>query len=383
MTALGVEDRFRSLLDLVRSALRPAGNAASFSTEHWAVQHGSERVTVSARIRITNDAGEREVMLYDVRPEATLLSDGPTEGLSVRTVVQSGDPDHPPRVDRYWTAFVVKPHDHSDLEVTVDVQGAATAELYALCLLVHVELYGGEGLRRRVHHVVLPLREREPSATLPWRELEDGIRVAPIRTHLLTPVDDPVAVAKRYAASHAAPGDILVVGESPLAVMQGRFRHPAEIEPSRAARRLCYLLSGVGSLGTGPGLQALIDQVGPARVLWAMARGLLGKAAGRDGDFYRALGPQARLIDDVTGTLPPYDRFVVLGPERADAVAGDIGAATGLEVAVVDANDLGFVDVIGATPGVDASLLARALRRNPAGNGEESTPLVLVRPPRH
>jgi hypothetical protein len=53
-----------------------------------------------------------------------------------------------------------------------------------------------------------------------------------------------------------------------------------------------------------------------------------------------------------------------------------------MDVAVVDANDLGFVDVIGSTAGVDAALLQRALRRNPAGNAEESTPLVLVRPPR-
>jgi hypothetical protein len=82
----------------------------------------------------------------------------------------------------------------------------------------------------------------------------------------------------------------------------------------------------------------------------------------------------------VTGTLPPYDRFIVLGPVEADGVCASIAARTGLPTVVVDANDLGFVDVIGRSAGVDEGLVVRALRSNPAGNADESTPLVLIRP---
>jgi hypothetical protein len=49
-------------------------------------------------------------------------------------------------------------------------------------------------------------------------------------------------------------------------------------------------------------------------------------------------------------------------------------------VAVVDVNDLGRVKVLASSPGCDHALLMRALKPNPAGNANERTPLVLVRP---
>lgn len=368
-----------ALYRLIQPALRPAGNAASFSNERWSVQREPGRLVATARVRITNEAGEREVMLHDVRLEASLLSDAALDGLTVRCTRRSLDVHYPPRADGYWTAYVIHPHEHTELDLAIEVSGDGTDGLYAVCALLHVDTYGAEGLRHRVHPVVLPLQRREPAERLTWRDAAEGLQVAPVRTHLLTPVDDPVEVVKHYVGPHLLPGDVLAIGESPLAVMQGRFRHPAEVRVSKLTGRLCYFLSGEGSVGTGPGLQTLVDQFGSTKVVWALLRGLGGKLAGRDGDFYRTLGEQSRLIDDVTGTLPPYDRFLVLGPADADRVARDIQAATGLEVAIVDANDLGGVDVVGATPGLDEATLKLALRRNPAGNGDESTPLVLIR----
>jgi len=49
-------------------------------------------------------------------------------------------------------------------------------------------------------------------------------------------------------------------------------------------------------------------------------------------------------------------------------------------VAVVDVNDLGRVKVLASSEGCDEGLLLRALRPNPAGNANERTPLVVVRP---
>ena len=369
----------RSLYKLFEPALRPVGNAASFSNESWSVEVLAGRTLVSARVRLTNEAGDREVMVYDVRPELFLLSTQPVDALQVQTDLRSTEPDVPPRPDRYWTAFVIKPHGHTELDIDITVEGQAHRGIYALCLLLHVELYGAEGLGQRIHHLILPIPDPAAPADPVWRPVGDGLAVAALRTHLLTPVDDPVAVALRYAVPHAQPGDVLVIGESPLAIMQNRFRHPAEIAISPLTRRLCYFLSGRGSLGTAPGLQALIDLVGTPRVVWALTKGLLAKLANRDGDFYRTAGEQSRLIDDVTGTLAPYDRFIVLGPADAAGVTQAVHAATGLEVAVVDANDLGKVDVLASTPGVDRADLVAALRSNPAGNAAENTPLVLVR----
>jgi hypothetical protein len=371
--------KLTALPRLLGPVLRPPGNAAGFSSDDWQVVRSDDRSRVTGRVRVANIAGDREVMLTGVEPRVTVLADGPVDGIRVDARARSLEADYPPRPDGYWTAFVVKPHKDARFEVTVELSGSGVDAAYALWVDVRMATYGGEGPRVQSHHVVLPLRERDGGNAPAWRDVAAGVSVLPVRTHLLTPQDDPVAVVKQYVAPHARPGDIVTIGESPLAIMQGRFRHPSEIRPGLVARKLCYMLGGEGSLGTAPGLQALIDQVGTARVLTALTKGIIGKLQGRDGDFYRTAGEEAKLIDDVTGTLPPYDQFLVLGPVDGDRVVRDIASATGLEAAVVDANDLGAVDVLAATAGASIELIGSALRSNPAGNGAERTPLVLIR----
>jgi hypothetical protein len=107
---------------------------------------------------------------------------------------------------------------------------------------------------------------------------------------------------------------------------------------------------------------------------------VIGKVLGQPGMFYRLAGEQARLIDDVTGTLPPYDQFIILGPEDPQQVVNQIQAETGLAAAIVDVNDLQRVKVLAATADASIPLLESALRSNPAGNANEQTPVVLIRP---
>ncbi|NES07000.1 MAG: F420-0:Gamma-glutamyl ligase, partial [Okeania sp. SIO2F4] len=47
---------------------------------------------------------------------------------------------------------------------------------------------------------------------------------------------------------------------------------------------------------------------------------------------------------------------------------------------IVDVNDLKAVKILAATSNVSYPLLEEALRSNPAGNADEQTPLVLIRP---
>jgi hypothetical protein len=229
--------------------------------------------------------------------------------------------------------------------------------------------------------VLVPLRKPAPPdpATAPWRQGE-ACRVLPVKTHLLGVLDDPAQVLERYCGTLIQPGDVLTIGETPLAVMQGRYRHPETVEPSMLARLLCRVFHPTSSLATACGLQTLIDIVGPARVLCAWLGGFALKLVGSKGGFYRLAGPQARLIDDVTGTTPPYDQTLVLGPEEPEVFCERTAAALGVAVAVVDVNDLGRVKVLAASRGSDLALIERALRPNPAGNANERTPLVLIRP---
>ena len=146
------------------------------------------------------------------------------------------------------------------------------------------------------------------------------------------------------------------------------------------ARLACRVFHPTSSLATACGMQTLIDVVGPTRVIAAWIGGLLMKLLAMPGGFYRLAGDQARLIDDITGTTPPYDQTIVLGPERTVAFCEQAASALGVAVAIVDVNDLGRVKVLASNQGCDEDLLMRALRPNPAGNANQRTPLVLVRP---
>ena len=204
----------------------------------------------------------------------------------------------------------------------------------------------------------------------------------PLKTALLVPGDDIIEVAQgalEAVGLQPEPTDILVICESPLAITQGRIVDVDHVHPGIPARILCRLFNFDSSLCNPYAFQVAVDLAGLPRILLALAVGMPSRALGRRGDFYRVAGRQVAWIDDVPGNLPPYTQDIVLGPEDPRGVACKVAAALGCGAAVVDANDLGRVEICGASPFIDRDLLVEAMRPNPQGNADERTPLVLVR----
>ena len=291
-------------------------------------------------------------------------------------------PDEESRADDYWFAYIVKGHKSTQAKISIWIEGEQLEQrLDSLWVDIHWVNYGPFGRLKKREGLLVPLKHPAPvqPQEAKWRE-GDRCYVLAVPTHLLGVLDNVETILRNYAGAVLQPGDILTIAESPLAVMQGRYQHPSEIVPSALARSLCRVFHPTSSLATACGLQSLINSVGPARVLMAWLLGALLKLAGIKGGFYRLAGPQARLIDDVTGSTPPYDQTIVMGPEDPEKVAQLMAAALGHGVAVVDVNDLGRVKILAASRGCDLDLLERALKPNPAGNANERTPLVVVRP---
>jgi hypothetical protein len=78
--------------------------------------------------------------------------------------------------------------------------------------------------------------------------------------------------------------------------------------------------------------------------------------------------------------MPPHDHHVVFGPRAPAELAGELATELGCGVAIVDANPLSGAWVVGASAGVDAAWVEAALSDNPAGNEDERTPVVILRP---
>ncbi|MBL6801603.1 MAG: F420-0:Gamma-glutamyl ligase [Synechococcus sp. BS307-5m-G38] len=371
----------------LRHRLRPS-SPLRLSAKDWSVAPMEGLVRVSGVLEISNPHPRMEIFVPELRVEPVLLGKADLADLSVTTRIEADHPDEESRADGYWAAYIVKGRKTTRAKVTTEIQGHGALErVDTLWVDTQWVNYGPFGRLGRRQGVPVPLRRPEPLT--PQRISADSsavfqpgerCQVLPIKTHLLGPLDDPIEVLRHYAAALLQPGDVLTIGETPLAVIQGRYQHPSEVKPGMVARLACRVFHPTSSLATACGMQTLIDVVGPTRVIAAWIGGLLMKLLAMPGGFYRLAGDQARLIDDITGTTPPYDQTIVLGPERTVSFCEQAAKALGVAVAIVDVNDLGRVKVLASSQGCDEDLLIRALRPNPAGNANQRTPLVLVRP---
>lgn len=360
---------------------RRPGNNLELTAGDWNFDvYEPQHYSVTGEMEFINRTPQLEIMLPQVTAEATVLSKASLNEVTTQVRVTPRHVDAPARPDGYWFGYIVKVGKRTKIDVTLDITGPDLHNLQSAWVRVNYITYGPQGRIPKQRHVVLPLTFPSKEDSTRWRPTSNS-DLLPIRTHLLTHLDDPVEVVNRYVAPHAQSGDVITLGETPIALMQGRFRHPSEIQPGWVARRLCYYFMPTSSLATACGMQALVDIVGPWRVVWAFVVGAIAKMVlGKPGVFYQLAGEQARLIDDVTGTLPPYDQFIVLGPDRPQEVVDRIKQETGLSAAIVDVNDLKAVKILAATSDVSHAFLEQALITNPAGNADEQTPLVLIRP---
>ena len=368
----------------LRHRLRPS-SPLRLQPQGWSVEQDNGHWLVQGELEISNPHGRMEVFVPELTVVPTLLGKGDLSDVAISSRIDPLHPDETSRADGYWFAYIVKGHKRTRAKVSIRLQGLnLEALLDTLWVDVHWWNYGPFGRQLRRQGFLVPLRRPEPiePAKANWHQ-GDKSQVLAVPTHLLGVLDDVETVLRRYAEPHLQRGDILTIAESPLAVIQGRYHHPSQLQVSGLARQLCRVFHPTSSLATACGLQSLIDLVGPARVLMAWLLGSLLKLVGSPGGFYRLAGEQARLIDDVTGSTPPYDQTIVLGPKDSQQVVEQLAASLGHGVAVVDVNDLGRVKVLAASRGCDLPLLERALKPNPAGNANERTPLVIVRNGKH
>jgi len=367
------------LLALEVQYRRRPGNKLELTAGNWQLEvYEPRRYLLVGELEFRNLTQRLEIMVPEIWVEVKLLSADSVKGITTSTQVIPRYKGANPRADGYWEGHIVK-RDVSPIEIQVEIQGADLSALKVAWIQINYLTYGPQGRFPKVRHVIVPLTFPLPEESKNWRPATNA-DVLPIRTHLLTHLDNPVEVVQRYVLPNAQPGDVVTIGETPLAIMQGRFRHAADVKPGWVARRLCYLFLPTSSLATACGLQTLIDIVGPGRVLTAFLVGAIAKVFGKPGVFYQLAGEQARLIDDVTGTIPPYDQFIVLGPDKPQAVVDQIKRETGLSAAIVDVNDLQAVKILASSPDITPAFLKQALIKNPAGNADEQTPVVLIRP---
>ncbi len=249
-----------------------------------------------------------------------------------------------------------------------------------LCLKINWENYGHFGKIKKQNFFLLNKHTTYTNEkTIKPINVNTNLEVLPIKTSLLSAFDHPEETVINYCRKIVKENDILVIGESPLAIMQGRYENYLNIEYGILAKILCYFFHPTSSLATACGMQILINQIGLTRIVISLLFGFLFKFLGIKGIFYRLTNPESSLIDDISGTTIPYDKTIVLGPHNPKLFCKKVSKALKINIAVADVNDLGGVKILASSNKSINHLLNIALKKNPAGNADEKTPIVIVR----
>ena len=205
------------------------------------------------------------------------------------------------------------------------------------------------------------------------------LELLPIPTRILTNKDDIVEAIVEFAGPYIGPEDIVCVAESVVAITQGEFTRPEELKVSWQAKFLNRFIHPDGSMASVYGMQAAMDKEGEWKMMFAFLCGAVAKVLKKSGVFYQ-MARTASLTDDVTGTMPPFDKCIVYGPKQPHAVADAIMKATGAYGAcVADVNDLKRAAILGHSRGLKPQQIAQILIDNPFGNDSQMTPIVVIK----
>lgn len=247
--------------------------------------------------------------------------------------------------------------------------------MYNQFSLLNAKAYGGDIMSEE------KIKKREKQPVIEYNN-KKYLRI-PVKTHVIIREDNIIDVVKKYTEEVIKDDDIVFISEKAVAITQGRAYPLNEIKPRPLARFLSKYVTktpvGIG-LGMPETMEMALRECGVLKILFAAAVSFITKLFGRKGDFYRIAGYKASSIDGPTpNTLPPYNRYVVLGPDEPDKVAHEISERIKAEVAIVDMNDLGGNILGTSSKSMDRSMLLGVLRDNPLGQCSEQTPIGIIR----
>ncbi len=207
-----------------------------------------------------------------------------------------------------------------------------------------------------------------------------------IQTHFVQVGESQRELVERYVRPLYQEGDVLSFGAKVMCMCVKSVKTREEVRPGFWANFL-WRFAGINHTGVGMHepykLQLVIDLVGLPRVLLAVVCSALTKPFGIKGVFYRVCGKGVGGIDGfyTRSSFELYHQLALINPENADELCEELSQETGMPVVLMDANDLQR-DQLGKNrqmPLTDEQL-QDALADNPSGQGDELTPLILIRP---
>ncbi|ABB49861.1 conserved hypothetical protein [Prochlorococcus marinus str. MIT 9312] len=335
-------------------------------------------------LKIINKSKTKETMVTNINFELNFFKNKGNEycqNLNYQEDIYIYDQNKEKNLNNYWPTTIIK--SNSELFIRLIYKFSNNKfrkKIKYIWLKVLWDNYGHFGISNKKDCFLVNLEAQKQSSKEVFKiPINNEYDAFAIKTDLLGCFDNPVNTLIEYCKGIVEKNDILTIGESPLAIMQNRYISPQNLEYSLFSKALCYFFHPTSSLATACGMQLLINKIGVTRITFALIVGFFFKLVGLKGIFYRLTGLESSLIDDISGTVIPYDKSIVMGPLNAGLFCKEVSKYLNIDVAVVDVNDIGGVKVLASSNKAVDKILKRILISNPAGNGDEKTPIVLIR----
>lgn len=207
-----------------------------------------------------------------------------------------------------------------------------------------------------------------------------------IQTHFVEVGESQVELIEKYVRPLYQEGDMVSFGAKVMAMCTNNVKTREQVKPGFWAN-LLWRFAGINHTGVGMHepykLQLVIDMCGLPRVLLAVVCSAVTKLFGIKGVFYKVCGQGVGGIDGFyfRSSFERYKELALINPPNPVELCNELEKATGIPVVLMDANDieqnqLGKCDSFPLTD----DEIQDAMQDNPSGQGDELTPLILIRP---
>lgn len=204
----------------------------------------------------------------------------------------------------------------------------------------------------------------------------------PIKTHFIKQGESYINIINTYVKDNISSNDFIIISEKIIALCQNRVIKREDIRIGFLAKILSKFAShpdtGVG-VGEAIKMQYAINKVGAFKVLYASVASAITKLIGRKGVFYEIVGQEVAGLDGFYDHI--WDEYRDIGielPINSTGVCNEIKQKTGVSCSIVDANDLGQ-EILGYSDDLKDVDIKEFIKDNPAGQGREQTPIVLMK----
>ena len=206
-----------------------------------------------------------------------------------------------------------------------------------------------------------------------------------IKMRFITDKDNYIDVIKEYVSDIYEEGDIISISEKIISICQNKIIKREDIKIGFWAKFLskfaCRKNRGGYGVGMAINMQYAINKVGILKVIFASLVSGITKLIGIKGVFYKIVGRDVSGLDGFyDGAWDEYRDIGIEIPENPSKVCNEIKDKLGISMMIVDSNDFGQV-ILGKSNDIKLSdkILREIIRDNPAGQGKQTTPIILIR----